>query len=93
VRSQNSSLDYVRLRAGLPPPHWKRSAGDKWDAGYDTTAYFFDWIEEECGEGTVRSLNKAMKDRKYVESIFEEVTGRGVEKLWKIYCSHLEERK
>lgn len=89
----NPFPDFVRLRAALPPPHWKRSGGDRWDAGYETTAYFLDWIEERHGEGTVRDLNKCMKDKEYVDGIFEEVTGWDVEKLWNIYCGHLEEEK
>ena len=31
-----SSLDWVRLRAGYQPPHWRRG-GTRWDEGYQTT--------------------------------------------------------
>jgi hypothetical protein len=83
--------DYVRLRAGFTPPHWKRSGGDKWDAGYQTTGYFLDWIENRYGQGTVQELNEKMKDKKWNEKMFKEVTGRKVGKLWKMYCTYLED--
>ncbi|KAJ3814430.1 hypothetical protein F5876DRAFT_2516, partial [Lentinula aff. lateritia] len=38
--------DCVRLHANLSPPHWKRWTWDwNWDAGYERTAYFLDWID------------------------------------------------
>ena len=79
--------DWVRLQAGLGPPHWKRSPGDKWDAGYEATAYFLDWIEGRYGHGTVQELNESMKDVEYDERIFKVTTGRRVAKLWKLYCA------
>ncbi|KDR85566.1 hypothetical protein GALMADRAFT_218663 [Galerina marginata CBS 339.88] len=83
--------DFVRLREGLSPPHWKRTAGDKWDAGYEKTAYFLDWIEGRYGVGTIRELNEWMKDNEYHHRVFKELTGRPVHKLWKLYCKVLEE--
>lgn len=81
--------DFVRLHEGLEPPHWKRAHTGEWDAGYQTTAYFFDWIELRYGEGTIRELNEWMKERKYHRRVFKELTGRPVRKLWKIYCAQL----
>lgn len=55
--------DFVRLKAGLEPPHWKRpeSALDRpsrWDAGYQHTAFFLAWIEDvRVGEGAIGMLN------------------------------------
>jgi len=82
--------DYVRLRAGFDPPHWKQRGGDEWDAGYETTGYFLAWLEERYGDGTIRVLNERMNGVPYDQSIFKETTGRPVAKLWKIYCAHLE---
>lgn len=89
--------DYVRLNAGYAPPHWKKSGGSKvkWDAGYETTAYFLDWIEKKYGDGTIRGLNERMKDEAYKPALFHEITGLTVENLWKEYSSsldHLTER-
>ncbi|KAF7347381.1 Plant basic secretory protein [Mycena venus] len=52
--------DFVRLHSDLAPPHWKRAPAphDKWDAGYQTTAYFLDWIEERRGKGAIRALKR-----------------------------------
>lgn len=83
------NADWVRLHTGLIPPHWKPTGGDKWDAGYQTTAYFLDWLEERYGRGTIQALNQSMRDREYEEIIFREVTGRRVEKLWRFYCEDL----
>ncbi|PPQ64295.1 hypothetical protein CVT26_002178 [Gymnopilus dilepis] len=83
--------DFVRLHEGLAPPHWKRTAGDKWDAGYEKTAYFLDWIENRYGDGTIRELNECMKENQYHRRVFKELTGRPVRKLWTIYCKILED--
>lgn len=80
----------MRLNAGKAPPHWKREAGDKWDAGYQATAYFLDWIEKRYGSGAIRKLNAAMKDKEYDEHVFKDVTGRKISKLWKLYKEGLE---
>lgn len=80
----------MRLNAGYAPPHWRASGGDRWDAGYDTTAYFLNWIERRCGKGTVRKLNAYMKDAEYDAQIFVTVTGEQVDTLWSLYCEHLE---
>ncbi|PNS16865.1 hypothetical protein CAC42_4829 [Sphaceloma murrayae] len=82
--------DFVRLRAGFIPPHWKREGGERWDAGYQTTGYFLDWLEERCGEGAVRRLNGAMRERDYHEGLWSELFGEKVEGLWGEYCRSLE---
>jgi hypothetical protein len=82
-------VDFVRLHAGFAPPHWRPRAAEKWDAGYDATAYFLDWIEKRCGEGTIRRLNECMKDSKYEVDIFKHVTGENVTSLYALYCEQL----
>ncbi|RDB28466.1 hypothetical protein Hypma_016036 [Hypsizygus marmoreus] len=84
--------DYVRLRANLAPPHWRRHPGGTWDAGYETTGYFLHWLEERYGDGTVQELNAKLDGVQYDERIFKRTTGRPVMKLWRIYCAELEER-
>ena len=37
--------DFVRLKAELSPPHWKKEKPEQWDAGYQTTAFFLEWLE------------------------------------------------
>ncbi|KAL4915544.1 hypothetical protein BDW62DRAFT_188414 [Aspergillus aurantiobrunneus] len=55
--------DFVRLKAGLSPPHWSRPTSakerpEKWDSGYQHTAYFLAWLEDvRIGRGAVGLLN------------------------------------
>ena len=83
------AIDWVRLRSGFEPPHWK-PGGSNWDDGYHVTAYFLQWLTERYGEGTVPEMNELMKHARYDEHIFKTVTGRKVSKLWKLYKEDLE---
>ncbi|OAT04312.1 PBSP domain-containing protein [Blastomyces gilchristii SLH14081] len=64
--------DFVRLKAGLVPPHWKRpmskpERGGRWDQGYQITAFFLEWIEDvKVGEGAVGMLNDRLLRVGYV---------------------------
>ncbi|KZS91567.1 plant basic secretory protein [Sistotremastrum niveocremeum HHB9708] len=79
--------DWVRLKAGFAPPHWSRThPPEKWDAGYESTAFFLSFIEDKYGSGTVVKINESMRDgKKWDEGVFESVTGRGLEVLWGEY--------
>lgn len=91
--------DYVRLKAGLAPPHWKKGGtemerGEKWDEGYQKTAWFLEWIEEREGGGSVSRINEAMRDGEYEEGRFwEGLFGRGVEELWEEYRASWEKEE
>ncbi|KAG9127887.1 hypothetical protein FRC07_007962 [Ceratobasidium sp. 392] len=82
--------DFVRLRAGLAPPHWKRDEkGERWDAGYEKTGFFLDWLERTKGAGTVRKINLALCDTEYHKKAFwEGALGDRVEELWEQYRSN-----
>ena len=83
--------DFVRLKAGFSPPHWKREVGGQWDAGYQHTGYFLEWIENTCGESSVRKINHALKDQQYKEDEFwERLFGKTVSHLWKEYEGSLD---
>ncbi|KAI1276002.1 BSP-domain-containing protein [Xylaria sp. FL0933] len=80
--------DWVRLGAGLAPPHWQKGeeVQGKWDAGYQHTAYFLQYLEERFGEGTVRRLNEGLRTSRYEEKAFwTGIVGRPVEQLWEDY--------
>jgi hypothetical protein len=79
--------DFVRLKADLGPPHWKKEwEGKKWDSGYQITAYFLEYLEGRYGEGTVRRLNEALRKGKYEEKGFwTGLLGRTVQGLWDDY--------
>ena len=61
-------IDFVRLKAGLDPPHWQKG-GERWDQGYEKTGYFLEWIENTYGDGTVREINERMRDKEYDEKV------------------------
>lgn len=76
--------DYVRLKAGLVPPHWpKRGTGKKWDEGYAVTAYFLEYCNG-LKDGFVAKLNEKMKDC-YSEDYLVHLLGKNVDDLWKDY--------
>lgn len=78
--------DWVRLHAKLDPPHWKKEAGDKWDAGYQHTGYFLDWLEGRFGAGLIRRMNEKLRIVRYDEKRFwTELCGRPVDQLWGDY--------
>jgi len=78
--------DYVRLKAGLGAAHWRRQPGNKWDAGYQATGYFLEWIEVKFGEGSIRRVNQALQDEKYEEEKFwDSLFGSHVTVLWEEY--------
>jgi hypothetical protein len=89
--------DYVRLKADLAPPHWKRDERmDKWDEGYQRTAYFLEWLEGEYGVGTVSRVNAGLREGEYEAKgfwtgIFGE--GRDVEWLFKRFRESLKGEK
>ncbi|PSN71242.1 BSP-domain-containing protein [Corynespora cassiicola Philippines] len=86
--------DWVRLRAGLAPPHWKRHADGEWDSGYERTGFFLEWLEGRFGAGWVRKCNDGLREEKYKEGDFwKECCGESVGKLWGEYQEWLESEK
>lgn len=79
--------DWVRLNADLSPPHWKKETSGNWDAGYQHTGYFLQYLEERFGVGTVRRMNEKLRIVRYEEKRFwTELIGRPVEQLWGDYA-------
>ncbi|KIW25299.1 uncharacterized protein PV07_08487 [Cladophialophora immunda] len=81
--------DFVRLKAGLSPPHWSKSPenrGQRWDEGYQKTAWFLEWLEELRGPGTVSRMNETMRRGRYQEHRFwSDIFGESVDRLWLRY--------
>lgn len=79
--------DWVRLKANLGAPHWRRdSLPERWDQGYEKTAYFLEWLEGRFGEGTVRRINATLRTERYEKDKFWQVLlGDEVESLWQEY--------
>jgi len=83
--------DWVRLRANLAPPHWSRSGSGDWDAGYDRTGYFLQYLEKRYGAGTISKLNDKLRADDYEEERFwTELLGQPVKQLWGDYGKALE---
>ncbi|CAO2653719.1 Nn.00g031300.m01.CDS01 [Neocucurbitaria sp. VM-36] len=86
--------DWVRLKAGYAPPHWKRHADCDWDAGYERTGYFLEWLEKEHGEDVVRRINDGLRKRKYdADSLWHDCCGKSVKHLWEEYKKSLKDRE
>ncbi|KAF9693166.1 hypothetical protein EKO04_008645 [Ascochyta lentis] len=83
--------DWVRLKAGYAPPHWRRRGDCDWDAGYERTAYFLEWLEREHGEDVVRKINQALRGCKYdAKKLWHDCCGKSIERLWEEYKKSLE---
>ncbi|PHH64432.1 hypothetical protein CDD81_4653 [Ophiocordyceps australis] len=100
--------DWVRLRADLAPPHWRRQPhrrpdshshhGDHdapcWDAGYQTTAFFLDYLQHRFGHDFVPRLNNHLHSCTYQESPFWlHLTQSSVNHLWNEYQDTLKCQK
>ncbi|KAK6343373.1 hypothetical protein TWF730_010963 [Orbilia blumenaviensis] len=83
--------DWVRYKAGFRPPHWHRGEGDQWDNGYERTAYFLLWLEEQYGPETVPRINGWMKKRRYSDKLFIDLFNEKPEELFKRYKKWCEE--
>ncbi|KAF1996634.1 BSP-domain-containing protein [Amniculicola lignicola CBS 123094] len=83
--------DWVRLKANLGPPHWKRDGDCNWDAGYERTGYFLEWLEKEHGTDIVRKINEGLREcGEYKEEEFwKGCCGSSVKNLWHGYQKSL----
>ncbi|KAF2010327.1 BSP-domain-containing protein [Aaosphaeria arxii CBS 175.79] len=82
--------DWVRLKAGLGPPHWRRHADGNWDSGYERTGYFLEWLEGKYGEDVVRRINEELQHCRYEEEDFwSKCCGKHVKSLWEEYRESL----
>lgn len=53
--------------------------------GYQVAAGFLLWLESGPAFGIVRKLNKAMREGKYSDHLFEESSGKSLPELWTLY--------
>ncbi|KAI9223924.1 peptidase of plants and bacteria-domain-containing protein [Blastocladiella britannica] len=79
--------DWVRLRSGLVPRHWRRRIDCNWDAGYDATAYFLEAIDRRVCAAFPQKLNATLVGTRWSEQLFADVTGGiPLAVLWDMYC-------
>ncbi|CAN8103125.1 unnamed protein product [Discula destructiva] len=83
--------DWVRLQAHLGAAHWQRGrVPDRWDQGYERTAFFLEWLETKFGEGKVREMNEKLREEEYVEAKFwDDLFGAEVDSLFRKYVRSL----
>ena len=85
--------DWVRLRSDFVPPHWKREWDGDWDAGYQHTGYFLDYLEERFGDGTVIAINERLREKEYDQkSFWMECCQHDIKTLWKDYGEEMDKK-
>lgn len=76
--------DYVRFfrfepQARLSPVDPARQS---YRDGYRTTAMFLAWVESTHDKEIVRKLNEALRRSQYRYELFQEYTGKSLDRLW-----------
>lgn len=81
----SGKADFVRLRSGLVDPS-DRSPGGGWTDGFQTTAFFLDWLTSSDAD-FVYELNQRMDPGGpgYTDEIFLDLTGTELPLLWDEY--------
>ncbi|MCF3111492.1 basic secretory family protein [Niabella sp. CC-SYL272] len=82
--------DYVRFKYGVDNngAGWKLPAyseRQKYSDGYRVTARFLAWIDARVKSGTVKALDKALRNHTYTADSWKEITGNTLDDLWKAY--------
>jgi hypothetical protein len=86
--------DWVRLKCGLCPPHWRREREGRWDGGYQHTGYFLEYLCDRFGGDSVRRMNEKLRVEEYDgERFWMELFARPVERLWEDYGEKLREEE
>ena len=80
--------DWVRLKAGLTPPHWKQRCEDcEWDSGYEITGNFLEWLDERFCKGTAVKMNQRLREEYDGDTVLKAVSGaEDVQTFWKDYA-------
>jgi hypothetical protein len=83
------TADYIRLKGGHLDPAGA-NAGGSWTDGYQTTAYFLDYLSQTSPD-LVRTLNavRGPGAAGYADQVFVDVTGDTVGTLWSNYQASL----
>jgi hypothetical protein len=85
--------DYARNQFGVDNagakwtlPDYK--AGQSYENSYRITARFLVWIERKVKAGTVKVLDKSLRDQTYTAGIWAKQTGKDLDTLWAQYISN-----
>jgi hypothetical protein len=82
--------DFVRYRAGYIPES-NRHKGGNYDDAYQTTAFFFDYVDHQVDdfEWNLNQAKSPEKHESWSDGIWQELTGKGVQQLWDEYQATL----
>lgn len=83
--------DYIRIvhyEPQAPRPRIDPAKASYKDA-YKTAAMFLEWIEKNHAAGLVVKMNAALRQGSYDDSLWEKVTGKKVDELWKLFAQTL----
>ncbi|MCL4181004.1 MAG: hypothetical protein KJ072_25075 [Verrucomicrobia bacterium] len=64
----------------------------RYDGSYRVTANFLNWVCQQHGEEFIPRLNAAIREGRYTENLWTELTGRAVEELGAAWKAELERR-
>ncbi len=82
------TADLARLlTGGFNPPRYPKVGGN-WIDGYNTTAFFYLWVQENKGDDSfLRKFNKSAQTINpwSADSAFKEIIGESVQSLWDQY--------
>lgn len=91
--------DYIRLTHFEPQAPKPKLDPDKasYKDAYKTTAMFLEWIENTHSKGLVAKLNVALRQGTlgsgvYREAMFQEITGKTLDDLWKEFAETLRKK-
>jgi hypothetical protein len=84
--------DFARNQFGVNNPAAKWSLGEyktgqNYTNGYRITARFLLWIETHQKKGTVKALDRQLRDHTYSNESWAAITGKPLDELWKAYVA------
>jgi hypothetical protein len=74
--------DYVRYSEFEPERPMTLNPKGSYRDGYATAALFLDWVERTHDRRLVEKLNVRLREGAYRDALFEELTGRALDRLW-----------
>jgi hypothetical protein len=85
--------DYVRNEHGVAneAANWRLpayKATQNYDNAYRVSARFLLWVETKVKKGSVKKLDGIMRAHTYNDNTWKDVTGKGVDELWKEYSAN-----
>ncbi|MEJ5994509.1 basic secretory protein-like protein [Pedobacter sp. Du54] len=86
--------DFARYKFGVD------NAGSKWSLpdlkpthsyknSYRITARFFAWIEDKVKSGTIKEVDKCLREHTYSNNIWKNITGKDLDELWVDYSTDI----